>query len=301
MNLRTLRYFVGIADAGSMTAAAELLAVAQPALSRQLRDLEVEMGVSLLIRGPRGVRLTAAGVTFYESAVRILSEATRLRQQLSIHPDQTTRQITVGVSPTLSELLLPNLFERCFTVEKDLRLKAREGFTPELLNWVERGIVDLAVVTNPEPIRGLSFHPLLGEPFALVSNARLDLPPVIPLAQLTQIPVLITSLHRGLIERQLMPLQAELNIRAEIDSVNAIRDMVTSGRWATIMPISVFSGRHARPDIRISQITGAQLGRLLMMAKRVEKGEAPELEVVQDLIIAELGRLTRENAFAFGA
>lgn len=301
MNLRTLRYFVAIADAGGVTAAADVLSIAQPALSRQLRDLETEMGVQLLIRGPRGVRLTPAGVTFYESAVRMLAEAARLRQQLSIHPEHRIRQVTVGVSPTLAELLLPNLLERCFASEPDLKLKAREGFTPELLSWVERGMVDLAVVTNPEPTRGLSFHPLLGEPFALISNQQLDLAPVIPLAQLAHIPVLITSLHRRLVERQIIPLQAQLHIKAEIDSVDAIREMVISGKWATIMPISVFRGKHARPSIRVSQISGAQLGRLLMLAKRMEKSEAPELEIVQSLIQAELERLTRNNTFTFPA
>src|SRR5690606_30066189 len=96
---------------------------------------ESEMGVQLLIRGPRGVRLTPAGVTLYESAVRMLAEAARLRQQLAIHPDQQTHHVTVGVSPTLAELLLPNLLERCFASEPELKVKAREGFTPELLSW----------------------------------------------------------------------------------------------------------------------------------------------------------------------
>lgn len=101
------------------------------------------------------------------------------------------------------------------------------------------------------------------------------LPPVIPLAQLPNIPVLITSLHRRLVERQLMPLQTQLQIQAEVDSVDAIREMVISGKWATIMPISVFRGKHAKPNIQISQISGAQLGRLLMLARRMEKREAP--------------------------
>lgn len=299
VNLRTLRYFVAIADAGGLTAAAAVLSIAQPALSRQIRDLESEMGVQLLIRGPRGVRLTPAGVTLYESAVRMLAEAARLRQQLAIHPDQQTHHVTVGVSPTLAELLLPNLLERCFASEPELKVKAREGFTPELLSWVERGMVDVAIVTNPEPMRGLSFHPLLGEPFALVSNKRLGLPSVIPLAQLPQIPVLITSLHRRLVEGQLLPLQTALQIRAEVDSVDAIREMVMNGAWATIMPISVFSKIRDRADIRISQIAGAQLSRLLMLARRTEKIEAPELEIVHNLIQAELERLTREHTFTF--
>lgn len=127
------------------------------------------------------------------------------------------------------------------------------------------------------------------------------LPPVIPLAQLPNIPVLITSLHRRLVERQLMPLQTQLQIQAEVDSVDAIREMVISGKWATIMPISVFRGKHAKPNIQISQISGAQLGRLLMLARRMEKREAPALEIVQNLLQAELQRFTRQNMFSFPA
>lgn len=299
VNLRTLRYFVAIADAGSITAAAELVSVAQPALSRQLRELEADIGVPLLIRGARGVRLTPDGVTFYESAVRILSETARVRQQLSSRPNARQQQVTLGVSPTLAGLLLPGLLGNCLSSDMELRLKAREGFTPELINWIEKGIVDLAILTNPEPARGLSFHSLLGEPFALISNISLGVEPVIPLAQLSRVPVLMTSLHRMLVERQILPLQGQLNVRAEIDSVDAVREMVASGPWATIMPISVFRGRHVPCNIRISQVSGVQLSRQLVLAKRMEKNEALELELVQNLIHAELDRLVRNNAFSF--
>ncbi|MFC3337975.1 LysR family transcriptional regulator [Paracandidimonas soli] len=299
MNLRALRYFVAIADAGSITAAADIVSVAQPALSRQLRELEAEMGVALLVRGARGVRLTPDGVAFYESAVRILSEAARVRQRLSMRPNTRLRQVTLGVSPTLAGLLLPGLMGNCLSSEMDLQLKAREGFTPELITWTEKGMADLAILTNPEPTRSLSFHLLLGEPFALVSNARLGLDPVVPLAQLPRIPVLITSLHRRLVERQITPLQGQLNVRAEIDSVDAVREMVISDSWATIMPISVFRGRYAHPDVRISQVSGVQLSRQLVLAKRVEKDEARELELVQNLVQAELDRLVRNRTFSF--
>ena len=81
--------------------------------------------------------------------------------------------------------------------------------------------------------------------------------------------------------------------------MDAIRELVMNGAWATIMPISVFWKTRDRANIRISQISGAQLGRLLMLARRTEKIEAPEIEMVQNLIQAELERLTRENTFTF--
>jgi molybdenum-dependent DNA-binding transcriptional regulator ModE len=102
MNLRTLRYFVAIADAGSLTAAAATLSIAQPALTRQLRDLEADLGQQLLQRMPRGVRLTPAGVTFYESAQRILTEAARVRQKLARRKENVAATVVLGASPTAS-------------------------------------------------------------------------------------------------------------------------------------------------------------------------------------------------------
>ena len=104
MNLRALRYFVAIADAGSLTAAAAALAVAQPALTRQLRELETDLGVQLLLRLPRGVRLTPAGVTLYESAQRMLAEAARVRQLLASRPADSPAAVVLGASPTLARV-----------------------------------------------------------------------------------------------------------------------------------------------------------------------------------------------------
>lgn len=101
MNLRALRYFVAIADAGSLTAAAAAISIAQPALTRQLRELEADLGVQLLQRTPRGVLLTQAGVTLYESAQRMLAEAARVRQELARRQDTTMTTVVLGASPTL--------------------------------------------------------------------------------------------------------------------------------------------------------------------------------------------------------
>jgi LysR family nitrogen assimilation transcriptional regulator len=108
------------------------------------------------------VRLTPAGVTFYESAQRILAEATQMSQRLARSRPGSRASVTVGVSPTLARVLLPGLFEHCANSPQDVVLRSREAFTPALLDWLERGIIDMAVVTNPESGRPLALQPLLG-------------------------------------------------------------------------------------------------------------------------------------------
>jgi len=301
MHLKTLRYFVAVADSGSLTAAAAAIPIAQPALTRQMRDLEAEMGVQLLQRLPRGVRLTPAGVTLYESAQRILTEAARLGRRLSHDQHKHGTRVVLGVTPTLARLLLPPLLESCIDALDGMELGAREAFTPELLDWLERGMIDLAVLTNPEPGRALSFQPVLGEPFALVSHARMRIGPVVSVQQLARIPLLMTRLHHRLVDRQLASLGHSLQLRAEIDSVEAICELVLRGRWATIMPVSVFRHTPQEQALVMSEISGVQLNRLLVLATRIDPKPNPGLSLVHDLAMAEFARMERKGTFSFAA
>jgi len=301
MNLRALRYFVAIADAGSLTAAAAAVNVAQPALTRQLRELEADLGVQLLLRLPRGVRLTPAGVTLYESAQRMLAEAARVRRLLASRNSDQKATVVLGASPTLTRVLLPGLFENTLRAVAGIELRAREAFTPALLDWLERGVIDMAIVTNPEPGRPLSHTPLLGEPFALVSHPSLKIGPVVPVRQLAGLPLLMTTLHRTLVDRQLLPLGLRVQLRAEIDSVDSIRELVLRGPWATLMPISVFKEPAAAKGVVISEISGVQLNRLLVLATRIESLDSSPQLALKEIIEAEFARLARAGIFSFAS
>lgn len=298
MNLRTLANFVAIADAGSLTAAAAAIPIAQPALTRQLRELETELGTQLFQRLPRGVRLTAAGIVLYETAQRVLADIARLRQRLAQDRGGSRSTIVLGASPTLARVLLPGLFERWIDAQDSIELRSREAFTPQLLDWLERGQVDMAIVTNPERGRRLSLHPLLGEPFALVSHARMGMARIVSVEELDSIPLLMTSLHRGIVDRQLMPLARQLRLKAEIDSVDSIRELVLRGRHATIMPVSVFKDAGRDTGIQMSEISGVQLNRMLVLASRIERVQDPALATAREQVEHEFSRLVARGVFS---
>lgn len=302
MNLRTLRYFVAIIDAGSFSAAAQAISIAQPALSRQMRELEADLGAQLLHRTSKGVRMTNAGALLYESAQRMLTEAQRVRKQLEGPSHSDGVAVVLGASPTLSRVLVPGVFERCQRSMTDVRLTVREAFTPVLLDWLEKGVVDIAIITETHNNNGrpIAMQPLLGEPFALVEPATRLSRPVVPVAQLAQIPLLMTNLHRNLVERELMPLGVHLNVLSELDSVDSIRELVLQGRWSTLMPISVFKQLGFEKNITLSEVSGVQLNRQLMIATRIEQHHNPAVSVLKELIVAELTRLTRLGMFSFG-
>ena len=141
----------------------------------------------------------------------------------------------------------------------------------------------------------------LGEPFALVSHAQMRIGPVVSVDQLARIPLLMTSLHRNLVDRQLASLGKSLQVRAEIDSVDSIRELVGRGRWATIMPVSVFRDTAQDMSIVMSEISGVQLNRLLVLATRFDPRPNPSLSLVHELVLAEFSRMERLGIFSFGA
>ena len=302
MNLRTLRYFVAIVDAGSLSAAAAAIAIAQPALSRQMHELERELGVELLQRGARGVRMTAAGATLYASAQRMLAEAERVREQLRGPRPGEDAAVVLGASPTLSRVLVPGVFERCQRSLTGVRLTVREAFTPVLLDWLEKGLIDIAIITSTPATAGrpVAMQPLLGEPFALVTQATRRLSAVVPVAQLPRVPLLMTTLHRSIVEHELAPLGVRLDIQAEVDSVDSIRELVLQGHWSTLMPISVFKHAGGGQKIALSEVSGVQLNRQLMMATRIERGTHGAVSVLKELVLSEVARLTRRGMFSFG-
>jgi len=301
VNLRNLKYFVAIVDAGSLTAAAEAIAIAQPALSRQMRELESDLGVQLLHRTTRGVRLTPAGATLYESAHRILGEAQRVREQLTGQHHAGRSTVTLGASPTLARLLVPGVFTRCRHSSSGVELTVREAFTPVLLDWLERGKIDMAVVTNPEPGRAFTMHALLGEPIALICPASSRHGPAVSISQLARIPVLMTTFHRSIVERQLAPLGGRLNLHAQIDSVDSIRELVLQGEGSTLMPVSVFKDARALKRVTMSEVSGVQLNRQLVMATRIEREDNSALSVLKDLVTTELRELTHAGMFNFAS
>jgi LysR family nitrogen assimilation transcriptional regulator len=300
VDLRALRYFIAIADTGSFTAAAASVRIAQPALSRHVRELETELGVALLRRTARGALLTQEGATLYESARRILAEAAQVKSQIMARAQSGQATVTVGASPTLGRVLLPGLFERCDTGLSGFRINVREAFTPVLSDWLEKGLVDVALVTNPQSSREYALHPLCSEPFALVAGRARPLGPIVSVAELARIPLLMTSFHRSIVERQLQVAGGRLNVHAEIDSVDSIRELVLQGRWATLMPVSVFHGQRAGA-VSISEISGAQLHRLLMLATRGGVAASPGVALVAELIRSECACLVAKGVFSLSA
>jgi LysR family nitrogen assimilation transcriptional regulator len=302
MDLRSLRYFVQIADLGSITRAAGHLGIAQPALSRHVHAIEEELGTQLLVRLPRGVRLTGAGRQFLEHCRRIVRELARAKEELRSATDVPRGRVVLGLSPTTGPLLLPGIVERMRRQCPQVSLKIVEGFTTQLHDALLTGSADVAVLTNPVPSRGLKLVPLLSEPIVVLS------PPqgrgtrrYYTLPELSKTPVITTEAIRAIVDEQIGRYGARLNVEAEIDAVEGIRRLLLRGIGTAIMPVSTFAEDIRSGKIAAFQIADANVHRLLMLCEQAERHVSAAVAELTEVVTAETNALSDLGLFSLPA
>src|SRR5258708_5760934 len=148
MDLKQLEYFRHIAELGSFTRAAAYLSVVQPALSRQVRQLESELGQSLFERNGRGVVLTEAGNRLLEHTRGILTQIGRARQDLEDQRNGDSGHFALGLPPSLGRSVTVPLVDAFRRSLPNANLVTVEGLSTYILEWLAVGRVDCALVYN---------------------------------------------------------------------------------------------------------------------------------------------------------
>ena len=169
MELRHLRYFLAVAETENVSRAALKLHVSQPALSRQIRDLEEELGFALLERSAKSVRLTDAGRSFLNESRAVLQ---RVEQGVTTARAVATGgrgELHVGYAPTLTVRMLPPALRAFQAAMPKVRVKLHDLSTEEMLAGLRDGELELAFTVGPATaaLRGLRFAPLMRDALRL--------------------------------------------------------------------------------------------------------------------------------------
>ena len=172
MDSRSLRYFQAVAEFGSYSRGAEFLRISQPAVSRQIRMLEQELGRPLFVRHSHGVNLTDAGRTLLERSQSILRQFDRAREDVRNGVTGPSGTVTIAVPPAAGNFLVPALAQRFAAAYPNVFLKVVAGFSGYITEWLVRGTVDLACLHDPVPQPGFTIVPLVKEEVFLVGRAR---------------------------------------------------------------------------------------------------------------------------------
>jgi DNA-binding transcriptional LysR family regulator len=246
MELRHLRYFLAVSEASNFSKAAAQLRVAQPALSRQIRDLEEEIGVELLRRSPRGVRLTPEGRLFLEEVRQLLKRTDESVEKVRTLIRGEQSELHVGYRFPTMEILPPALaaFQKAMPGVKVL---LHELCSDELIAGLRNGMLELAVMLQPagEQIAGIEFESLRTDPYYVALTAAH------PFARLKSIPVemvatepLIGLSRRDFPEyyrnlhRIFAPTGVKPHIALECDSRNSLIIEVEARHGIALCPVA---------------------------------------------------------------
>ena len=243
MDLKQLEYFVRVAELGSFTRASIALDVAQPALSRQVRLLEVELHQSLLVRNGRGATPTEAGKLLLSHGRGILHQVERAREELGRVRGSLAGRVAIGLPPTLARVLTVPL-TRAFRRElPDAQLSISEGLSAVMQEWLLNGRLDIAVLYNAQPAAGIELAHLLDEDLMLVQarppGLPEDPPPPISLGEVARLPLVIPSRPNAIrmhVEAEMAGIGCRPVIALEIDGVSAILDLVADGAGCALLP-----------------------------------------------------------------
>ncbi|VTU31992.1 LysR substrate-binding domain-containing protein [Variovorax sp. PBL-E5] len=295
MNFKHLETLVRVAELGSFSKASVVLGVAQPALSRQVRMLEVELHQTLLLRNGRGVRLTDAGRRLFDHSVGILEQVERAREDLAAGRDEPLGRVVVGLPPSVGLQFTLPLIDRFRAKWPKAKLAVVEGLSTHIAEWITSGRIDFGVVFNPEPQAAIEVTPLREENLCLVSPVakRRRAPPApLPLAELAAFPLVIPE--RGHVIRKLLESHAslagfKLDIAWEVSSVPAIIDLVRAGYGHAVLTASGVKASARAPQLSVRPIVQPRLVSVLCLALPAHKKPTP-LAKQTAALVAELMR-----------
>ncbi len=309
MDLKQLEYFVQVADLGSFTRASSVLKVAQPALSRQVRALEVELHQPLFNRNGRGVTLTDAGQRLLAHGRGILQQVERAKLDLEDQRGAATGLLSIGLPPSVSRTLTAPLVEAFRARFPRATLSMVEGLSTYTLEWLQQGRVDCAVVYNATPAAAITLQPVLDEKLYLVSargKARRLLGKPVTLADVAAHELVIPSRPHAIrmrLETALAEAGLKPQVGLEIESVPAMLDLVQRLPLQAVLPLNALRGSEHEGGLQARPIHihtgGAALATSLWIATSAMRPRGPLLEqataLLEKLLQDRLGSIGLKN------
>jgi LysR family transcriptional regulator, nitrogen assimilation regulatory protein len=292
MDLRQLRYFVGIVQAGSLSRAADQLHVAQSALSHHLANLEAELGTQLVIRGRKGIALTEAGSVLYRDSEAILRHLESAKQAAKNARNLPSGRVSIGIPIALTPILSYLLFMRVQTVYPQIVLHVIDSNSSLVRERLVNGRLDIAVLYGDQRERGLAVEPLALEELFYVT-ADPDPSPIL-IAEAAQRPLLVcgpASSSRRLAEEAFKKHGLTVASISEINMFSALRRAITSGVGNSILSWAALYDGEGKISLNYRRFADATLTRPVSLCFAEVGPRAPAVEAVAEtlrLLIREL-------------
>ena len=237
INHRHLRTFVAIADYGSFVAAADRLGLTQSAVTMQMKALEHDLNATVFDRSRRSHKLNDLGYSLLEKAREIVLLSDDFRQ-ISVAANELSGTIRLGAISSVSTGALPEAIVNLGIEHPNFNVKIENGYTDDLIGRVEDGKLDAAVVTEPASLNeSLSFRTIVEEPLMIVAAKSNE--GIVDHTVLGRFPFIRFNRHTAtgrIIETQLRQMRLKVRDTMELDSIEAILEMVSRGIGVSVVP-----------------------------------------------------------------
>jgi LysR family nitrogen assimilation transcriptional regulator len=305
MDLKQLEYFVRVAELGSFTRASIALDIAQPALSRQVRLLEVELRQSLLTRTGRGAIPTEAGKLLLKHGRGILHQVDVAREELGAVRGGLAGRVSIGLPPSLSKLITVPLTQAFRQQLPHAQLTLTEGFSMLMQEGLRVGNLDLAVLYNSERSPELETITLRTEELVLISpktsskagaaaksSSSSGKRQPIALAEVAKLPLILPSrpnAFRILIEGEMIAIGCKPQVALEVDGLNAILSLVREGMGHAVLPSYTLSNAEDPGRFTLRSIRSPRIMSELMLVRSSRRAstdtQKKAIELVKSVVI----------------
>lgn len=296
LTVRQFRYFDALARHGHFRHAAEACGISQPALSMQIKELEAEVGTRLFERGARQVRLTSFGEEFSLRIRDILRAIDELGDLARAAREELVGRLRIGVIPTVAPYLLPAFLGTLSRQYQGLEIHVRETKTPRLLEELEEGQLDTAIVALPVSEPALTEVPLFTENFVLVRPGGEEGKPVPSVGELREMRLLL--LEEGHCFRDQALSFCNLNVRntpgrnvLEASTLSTLVQMVDAGLGITLIPEMAVAVEARSASVSVVRFGDPQPARTIGMVWRRTSPLTKQLLQIADVVRTAAGTL----------
>lgn len=299
-DFKRLGYFLQIAELGSLSRAAERLNIAQPSLSRQMRLLEEELGTTLFTRNGRGMLLTDAGEQLRVRITGPLRQVGHALNEIRAMPSDASGSVILGMPATAIAVLGEPLARRVAAYAPNVSLQLVEAGSGHLLDWIQRGLLDAAILYGPATPGGLNAAKLLEDDLVLVGPAdaglRADHP--VQFARLGEVPLVLPGQIHGLritIEAIAAKTRCALNVRMQVDSLQLIKDLVEAGMGYSVLPRAAVLRELAARRLFYAPIANPKVTRVLFFAMQSQVQSPRAVLQIEELVRREVANLSEDG------
>jgi len=289
MDIKQLRYFVGIADSGSLMKASERLHIAQPALSVQLGNLESELGVSLMQRNSRGVELTAEGRELYERATTLLKYHRETIESIKGRQTRAAGTVSLGIPSSASPQLAPLLYRRVRQELPNVSLYITDASTAALYEWLLEGRLDLSILFSLPDDTPCECTPLYVEEFCLVGRATgTAYPPTIDFECLFDLPLVMpcrSSTWRKILDDAADRFGRRFESPMETESASVMKAVAASGEASCLLPASCVQTEKAKRLLKVQRVVNPEFRGVVSLAGTTTAAAHPARRAVRDLVV----------------